>query len=546
MAIYHATLKSFSRGKGDSSVAAAAYRAGLDLHDERTDTPHRFAKRKGVISHHTIGPKGMPDWCLDPQVFWNANEQSEGRANARIARELQVALPSSLNEAQREKLALDLGQLLVDRYGALVLVAIHTPTRKGDQRNFHVHLLMSARQVSSKGLGERAGAAFEARQGGGTRELRQVRKAVGEIINAHLKRAHCPERVDHRTLKAQAQEAARLGDTHRARALSRKPTKPLGKAKVAILRKAQVRAELYGTGKPTAEFALTDYVQLRVRQESRLDLHNVPNGHSHEQALKDLHREHNGRAVAERDRGSSARAAQNKLRTSSTGPGKFRPEASLHTQYSGLTRSLSKVGRITRASGREDAEVLNSQAELIEQWLEVQRQAAQDALELLRSIPGIAIEAEFQQAQSTLVYRRVDSYLSKPFLFEDTETLAQTMSKYAYVLTRPHRARLALLQAKVDLSEHEDVPFTTLAAKARLNLAKAQARLSTSARQRQEWRINEARREMVEATRALEEKFSMAMPSPEVHTASSPDQVQSSNEGSGHWKLKWKAPRRSF
>lgn len=33
MAIYHATMKSFSRGNGDSSVAAAAYRAGFDLLD---------------------------------------------------------------------------------------------------------------------------------------------------------------------------------------------------------------------------------------------------------------------------------------------------------------------------------------------------------------------------------------------------------------------------------------------------------------------------------------------------------------------------------
>lgn len=451
-----------------------------------------------------------------------------------------------MDAGQREKLALDLGQLLVDRYGALVLVAIHMPTRQGDQRNFHVHLLMSARQVSAKGLGERAGAAFEARQGGGTRELRQVRKAVGEIINAHLKRAHRSERVDHRTLKAQAQEAARLGDHSRARTLSRKPTKPLGKAKVAILRKAQVQAELYGTGLPTADFALTDYVQLRVRHESRQDLHDVPKSHSHEQALKDLHRELHGRAVAGRGRGSPAHAAKDKLRTSATDLRDSQPKASIAPQYSGLTRSLSKVGRITRASGREDAEVLNSQAELIERWLEAQRQAAQDALELLRSIPGIAIEAEFQQAQSALLYRRVDSYLSKPFLFEDTETLAQTMSKYAYVLTRPHRARMDLLQAKMELSLHDDEPLTTAAAKARLEVAKAKARLSAGAKQRQEWRIVEARKEMVEATQALEKKFSMSSATPDAPSAADPESAEPAAQASGHWELKWKTPRPSF
>ena len=36
MAIYHARVRTFSRAKGHSSVAAAAYRAGLLLVDEKT------------------------------------------------------------------------------------------------------------------------------------------------------------------------------------------------------------------------------------------------------------------------------------------------------------------------------------------------------------------------------------------------------------------------------------------------------------------------------------------------------------------------------
>ncbi|WP_228735188.1 MobA/MobL family protein, partial [Xanthomonas euvesicatoria] len=74
MAIYHATMKSFSRGNGDSSVAAAAYRAGFDLLDTSTGLGHNYSHRGGVDFHQMLAPKGAPEWCFDAQYFWNANE----------------------------------------------------------------------------------------------------------------------------------------------------------------------------------------------------------------------------------------------------------------------------------------------------------------------------------------------------------------------------------------------------------------------------------------------------------------------------------------
>lgn len=184
MANYHAHIKSFSRGKGESSVAAAAYRAGIDLVDSRTQKLHRYSKRKGVLSYHMLAPAGSPDWCNDAAVFWDMNENKESRANARLARELEATLPHELTKEQREKLGLELGQMLVDRYQAAVLVALHAPSSQGDQRNFHVHLLMSARKITPEGFGERAGAAFDATKGGGAEEIKVVRELVGKIINA--------------------------------------------------------------------------------------------------------------------------------------------------------------------------------------------------------------------------------------------------------------------------------------------------------------------------------------------------------------------------
>ncbi|ARR12873.1 hypothetical protein B7L66_12080 [Xanthomonas citri pv. citri] len=74
MAIYHVSIKSFSRGKGQSSVAAAAYRAGINLRDTTHKTTHKYGKRSGVVSQQMLAPDGAPRWCLNVRSFWDINE----------------------------------------------------------------------------------------------------------------------------------------------------------------------------------------------------------------------------------------------------------------------------------------------------------------------------------------------------------------------------------------------------------------------------------------------------------------------------------------
>ena len=50
MAIYHCSVKTFSRRNGQSATAAAAYRAGEKLLDEQTGELHDYRKKGGVIS----------------------------------------------------------------------------------------------------------------------------------------------------------------------------------------------------------------------------------------------------------------------------------------------------------------------------------------------------------------------------------------------------------------------------------------------------------------------------------------------------------------
>lgn len=500
MAIYHSHMKSFGRGKGDSSVAAAAYRAGFDLVDEATGLSHSYSRRHGVDHAQMLAPKGAPTWCLDTQKFWNANEAAETRKNALVAREVEVALPQSLDQAQRKALALDLGQLLVDRYQVAVLVAIHTPSRNGDQRNHHVHLLMSARQVGPEGFGKRAAAEFDGRQGQGSNAVKELRLAIAATINRHLDIAGIQKRVDPRKLKTQAREAALKGNFELARELTRTPGRHNGKVKTALERKSRLTWSVQGLGGKDAAMKLV--ATISAHQAALINDPDVPEGHSHAGALRD-------------------RAKPAGLRPQQAGEGHPRDvvkrvrehlldrrpiAARSFDQYSRQTLHLSRVQRITRASGR-DAEVLNAEAKLIEDWLEAQREVAQDSLELLRSVPGIQIEPEFQLAHASILCRRVDDYAGKAFTFEDTEVLARCLAKYAQMMARPHRARMALLDAQAKLSEHADAPRTQAATRARQRVYRAKTHVSPRIAAIQQWRIDQARKRMLEAKLVLDSHF---------------------------------------
>ncbi|MDP9353392.1 MAG: MobA/MobL family protein [Chloroflexota bacterium] len=50
MALYHLSAQVIGRSSGRSSAAAAAYRSGSKLHDERTDLYHGYSRRRGQFN----------------------------------------------------------------------------------------------------------------------------------------------------------------------------------------------------------------------------------------------------------------------------------------------------------------------------------------------------------------------------------------------------------------------------------------------------------------------------------------------------------------
>ncbi len=232
MATYHLSAKTISRSQGRSATAAAAYRSGARIDDERTGLIHDYRRRRGVEASLLILPDGAPDWASDRARLWNAAEHAETRKNSTVAREFEIALPAELDAEQRQRLAADFARELVLRHGCAADVAIHRPGRAGDSRNHHAHLLLTTRRLTAAGFAEKTRELDDLKSG----EIGRWRARFAEVQNERLREAGVEARVDHRSLEAQGNDreaTIHLGPT--ATALERRgvPTR-LGESNRAV------------------------------------------------------------------------------------------------------------------------------------------------------------------------------------------------------------------------------------------------------------------------------------------------------------------------
>lgn len=224
VAIFHLSVKTISRTAGRSATAASAYRAGVEITDERTGEIHDYRRKAGVESAELFLPDGAPEWASDRAKLWNAAEQSEKRKNSTVAREFEVALPSELSADQRRKLAHDFARELVKRHGFAVDVAIHAPGKEGDTRNHHAHILCTTRKLTAEGFTEKTRELDD--RATGAQEVTHWREQWAGLTNAALERAGHAVRVDHRSLEMQG--------------IDREPAIHLGPSATAIERRGEV------------------------------------------------------------------------------------------------------------------------------------------------------------------------------------------------------------------------------------------------------------------------------------------------------------------
>jgi hypothetical protein len=215
---YHLSAQVVQRSKGRNVVAMAAYRAGAKLEDRGSGRVADYGRKRGVAHAEIMAPEGSADWLRDRERLWNGVEAMEKRKDAQLAREINLALPDELDAAGRLELVRGFVQSQFVAHGMVADVAIHEPVaeRGDDPRNHHAHVLLTMRQATSEGL-----RAVKTREWNSDSLLQSWREAWAEMQNLAFERAGHRERVDHRTLAAQRDEARQRGDRVKAVELDR-------------------------------------------------------------------------------------------------------------------------------------------------------------------------------------------------------------------------------------------------------------------------------------------------------------------------------------
>ena len=232
-------MKAVSRGDGRSATAAAAYRACCVIECEREGRTHDYSRKRGLDIAGIVLPAGAPAWACDRARLWNAAELRERngkrggnagafKANAQVARDYLFTFPHELSREGRRRAAERIARHLAETHGTASDYAIHAPGRDGDVRNWHCHLLMTTRRLTSKGLGEKA------REWDDLKSSRQLAKDLRALVARTLNEELAAEgkaalvRVEHLSFKD--------------RGSPRAPTRHQGPARTHMLRKRQRRA----------------------------------------------------------------------------------------------------------------------------------------------------------------------------------------------------------------------------------------------------------------------------------------------------------------
>ena len=131
MAIYHLNVKTGSRIGGQSAKAKSDYigREG------------KYEKGGEELEYKESG--NMPEWAADdPRGYW-AGADAHERANGRLYRQVEFALPRELNAAERVELATRFAEHLTAAERLPYTLAVHRGGEDGG--NPHAHLMISER-----------------------------------------------------------------------------------------------------------------------------------------------------------------------------------------------------------------------------------------------------------------------------------------------------------------------------------------------------------------------------------------------------------------
>jgi Ti-type conjugative transfer relaxase TraA len=198
---------------------------------------HDYRARGGVTDGFIVAPDDAPSWARDRQALWNEAEAASTAKNARLATELELALPHELTAEQRKELLEKFAQSISEKHHVAVDVCIHAPGREGDHRNHHAHVMVTHRELGPDGFGEIANTRTVERKVKGQvkpvmtrgafneQDITPTREAWATAVNEAYRAAGLNIRVDHRS--------------HAERGLAAEPTTHLGYAASGMERRGE-------------------------------------------------------------------------------------------------------------------------------------------------------------------------------------------------------------------------------------------------------------------------------------------------------------------
>ena len=226
MALFHLNVTQIKRSKGQSAIAAAAYRAGEKLYSEYYGETSDYTKKGGVICSEILLPDYAPREYSDRQTLWNAVEKAERGKNAQLAYSFDIALQNEFSLEENIALA---RQFLLEHFvsrGMVVDFAIHVPDKEdGGIQNPHFHVMAPIRPIEPNGKwgmkqrrvyelvedgnrlldadGNYVFNAVPTTDWGSPETLEYWREQWAALCNAKFEEKGISERIDHRSYERQ-------------------------------------------------------------------------------------------------------------------------------------------------------------------------------------------------------------------------------------------------------------------------------------------------------------------------------------------------------
>lgn len=201
MAIFHLSFSMLKRSAGKSSCYLAAYNARERIEDVRTGDVYDYSYRSDLFHHCILAPEHTPFNIIENSaVLWNQIEQIEKRKDAQLSRYFDIAIPVELDNDAKIALVKNYCKRNFVSKGMIADISFHDL----DGHNPHAHVMLTLREITPEGFGNKN------RSWNEHDLMDEWRASWSRMSNRALERVGSKNRMDHRSLAAQREEAIAL------------------------------------------------------------------------------------------------------------------------------------------------------------------------------------------------------------------------------------------------------------------------------------------------------------------------------------------------